>query len=128
MNIIDNPLATPVQTSGGSTPTFATSSTGARKEIKLARFDLIPVGPLTQLAEHFGRGAKKYAARNWELGYEWSLSYNSLNRHLLAFWGGEDIDEETQSPHMVCVMWHAAVLLEFARTHPEFDDRPTSAP
>lgn len=108
-------------------PTFATSSTGARKEIKLARFDLIPAGPLRQLAEHFGVGAKKYAERNWELGYQWSLSYAALNRHLWAFWGGEDIDPETGSPHMVAVMWHSAVLLEFARTHPEFDDRPTSA-
>jgi hypothetical protein len=98
--------------------------TGGQKGVKLARFDLIPVDPLTQLAEHYGRGAEKYAPRNWEKGYDWSKSYAALCRHLFAFWGGEDLDEETGSSHMVAVMWHAAALLEFARTHPEKDDRP----
>lgn len=133
MDINENPLVAPVlpanpvvlgRGSLGVKQEFATSSTGARKEIKLARFDLIPPGPLLALAEHFGTGAKKYADRNWELGYSWSLSFAALNRHLWAFWGGEDIDPETGSPHMVAVMWHSAVLLEFATTHPDFDNRP----
>lgn len=63
--------------------------------------------------------------RNWELGYEWSKSFAALNRHLWAFWGGEDIDGETSMPHMIAVAWHALALVEFSITHPEFDDRPT---
>jgi len=102
------------------------SSTGAEKGTKLARFDLIPVEPLRLLAEHYGRGAQKYADRNWEKGYEWSKSFAALNRHLWAFWSGEDIDPETGSPHLTAVMWHAAAMLEYSRTHPEFDDRPGS--
>ena len=98
--------------------------TGAKKGSKLARFDLVPASPLFQLAEHYGRGAKKYAARNWEGGYDWSLSYAALNRHLWAWWNGEDIDPETGSNHMTAVAWHAFALLEFLETHPEKDDRP----
>ncbi len=60
-------------------------TTGGEKGQKLARFDLIPIGPLTRLAEHYGKGAAKYADRNWELGYDWSLSYGALMRHLTAW-------------------------------------------
>lgn len=102
------------------------SETGGEKGQKLARFDLIPVGPLTALAEQFGAGAAKYADRNWEKGYPWSLNYAALLRHLTAFWGGEELDPETGTPHLAAVEWHAMVLLEFTRTHREFDDRPGS--
>lgn len=100
-------------------------ATGGEKGQKLARFDLLPSGPLQQVAEHFGRGAAKYADRNWERGYDWSLSFGALQRHAWAFWGGEDIDAETGSHHMAAVTFHALALLEFAQTHAELDDRPT---
>lgn len=98
--------------------------TGGRKEQQLARFDLVPARPLWMLAEHYGRGAKKYEDRNWEKGYNWSLSYDSLNHHLNKWWQGEDIDPDNGSPHMVAVAWHAFALLEFALAHPEKDNRP----
>lgn len=102
------------------------SSTGAEKGSKLERYDLIPAEPLRLLARHYGRGAEKYAERNWERGYGWHLSYAALNRHLWAFWNGEGTDEETGSPHMVAVAWHAFALLEFAHKHPDFDTRPSA--
>lgn len=104
-----------------------TSSTGGQKGAKLAQYSLVPAEPLRLLAEHFGRGSRKYSARNWEKGYEWSLNFDALQRHIWAFWDGEDIDEETGTPHTVAAMWHAAVLTEFMTTHPEFDDRPKKA-
>lgn len=103
-----------------------TSSTGAEKGTKLERFDLIPIGPLTELARHFGEGAKKYADRNWERGYEWNKSYAALMRHLTQFWGGEDRDPETGSKHIIAVAWHAMALAQFMDQHPNFDDRPGS--
>lgn len=99
------------------------SSTGAEKGVKLAAFDLIPSGPLHKLAEHYGIGAKKYSAHNWRAGYEWSKSYAAMMRHLNAFWGGEDIDEETGSPHLAAAAFHCFAILEWMETHPEFDDR-----
>lgn len=128
-----------------------TSSTGGVKGVKLQRLDLIPVGPLLELAEHYGVGASKYADHNYRNGYEWSKSYSALMRHLLAFWAGFDYDvcsndptgckrtdtngrpfvairedacfNHTGSHHMVAVAWHAFALLEFKDTYPEHDDR-----
>ena len=103
------------------------SSTGGEKGVKDARFDLLPPAPLHAVANHYGIGARKYEDRNWERGYEWSKSYGALQRHLNAFWSGEDIDEETGSPHLAAAAFHVLALMEFGRTHPEFDDRPATA-
>lgn len=100
------------------------SSTGAEKGSKIERYDLIPAEPLRLLAQHFGRGATKYADRNWEAGYDWSLSFAALQRHAWAFWGGEDIDPETGTPHIVAAAWHCFALAEYMNSHPEFDNRP----
>jgi hypothetical protein len=104
--------------------TVTDPNTGGKKGQKLARFDLIPAGPLQALAEHYGRGARKYEDRNWEKGYAWSLSFGAMQRHAWSFWNGEDIDEETQSPHLAAVAFHAFALLEFMNSHRKLDDRP----
>ena len=99
--------------------------TGARKGIKLAAFSLIPPQALRALAEHFGKGALKYDKNNWTLGYDWSLSYDALCRHLTLWWEGEDNDPEFEANHLVAVMWHAVVLFTFAtkEKYARFDDR-----
>lgn len=97
--------------------------TGGEKGQKQARFDLIPVDPLWQVARVYGRGAEKYADRNWERGYAWSLSYGALQRHANAFWMGEEIDPETGLPHLAHVVWHCFTLMQFAQHYRQFDDR-----
>lgn len=55
-------------------------------------------------------GAKKYAADSWrdvENGVE--RYTDALMRHLLAWMGGEKLDEESGMPHL----WHAATNLLF---------------
>jgi len=100
-----------------------TSATGGEKGVKLARFDLLPPDALRQVAEHYGRGAEKYAERNWELGYEWSKAFGAMMRHAWAFWGGEDIDPETGSHHLAAAVFHCFSLMTWTKTHPEFDNR-----
>lgn len=102
--------------------------TGGQKEAALERFDLLPPGPLSLVARHFGIGADKYADRNWERGYDWSLSFAAMQRHAWAFWSGEDLDPESGSPHLAAVCFHALALMEWATTHPELDDRPATPP
>ena len=103
-------------------------TTGGEKGQKIARFDLIPVEPLWEVAVLFGVGAQKYAERNWERGYKWSLSYAALERHLNLFWKGEDYDPPppggTGRHHLASVVFHAMALMEYGTTHPELDDRP----
>lgn len=100
-----------------------TSSTGGTKGVKLARFDLIPAKPMWKVAEVYGLGSRKYADRNWENGYPWSLSYGALQRHLNQFWQGESIDPDGQH-HLASVVFHALALMEYENTHPGHDDRP----
>lgn len=87
--------------------------TGAEKGMKLARFSLIPPGFVWALAEHYGKGAKKYADRNWEKGYKWSLSLDASQRHLNQWLMGEDNDEETGSSHLIAAAWHLCALWFF---------------
>lgn len=109
-------------------------TTGGQKGVKLERFDLIPVRPLIAVSRLYGFGAEKYAARNWEKGYEWSKSFGALQRHAWAFWGGEDLIQQNEAgddptagmPHMAAVAFHAFALMEWPVTHPELDDRPTA--
>lgn len=114
--------------------TRVTSATGGEKGQKLAAFDQISPEVEVLIAEHFGKGARKYSAHNFRKGYAWSLSYSALRRHLAAFWRGEEYDnhtpdcgpgcvDHTGSLHIVAVIWHAMVLTEFYLHHKEFDDR-----
>lgn len=90
--------------------------TGGQKDVKLQRFDLIPPEFEWALAEAYGVGAMKYADRNWEKGYKWSLSVAALRRHLNAFMAGEWFDPEShggKTPHIISVAWHAVALFIF---------------
>ena len=128
--------------------TRTSSDTGGEKGVKLARYDLLPVTPLEEVASRFGLGAMKYDHRNWERGYEWSKSYGALQRHLNAFWRGEEDDDlgdeayraaglnpddfrvEGRIPgssHLAAAACHVLFLMEWAATHPEFDDRVKTA-
>lgn len=99
-------------------------ATGGEKGTKLARFDLVPTQPLWELAELYGRGARKYAARNWERGYDWSLSFAACQRHLSLFWSGEDRDPETGAKHVINAAWHCFALAYFMDRFQGKDDRP----
>ena len=109
-----------------------TSETGGQKGAKLARYDLMPVDALRELAEHYGKGEKKYPTEagipNFRKGYDISLSYAALQRHANQFWGGEDIDAETGSNHMVAAAWHALYIVQAMHDYGDrFDDRLTTS-
>ena len=97
--------------------------TGGRKRSKPLRYDLIPVKPMAEVALLYGLGAKIYEDRNWEKGYDWSLSYAAMRRHSELFWAREDWDADGFH-HLAAVAFHAMSLMEFSVTHKELDDRP----
>lgn len=102
------------------------AKTGAEKGSKAQRYDLIPWEAVGQIAEIYEFGSRKYADHNWRKGYDWSLSYAALQRHLAAFWEGENNDPESGLPHMAHAGWHCLALLTFMREHPELDNRFTT--
>lgn len=97
---------------------------GGKKGVKAARFDLLPFDALWQVALVFGKGAEKYAVRNWEQGYDWSKTFGAMQRHLALFWQGENVDAESGLPHMAHAAWHALALLTFYLREIGTDDRP----
>ena len=100
-------------------------ATGGEKGSKAQRMDLLPWPQLAEVAEHYAKGAEKYAAHNWKRGYDWSLSFGAMQRHAVAWWGrGEEYDEETDTSHLSAIVFHALALLYFRDHFPEGDDRP----
>jgi hypothetical protein len=81
---------------------------------------------LEEVSRVLAFGAEKYAPRNWEQGMAWSRAFSALMRHMWAWWGGEDKDEETGFSHLAhaacCVMF----LLAWERRGAGDDDRPSS--
>lgn len=100
-----------------------TSPTGGQKGSKLAQLADIDPLSLLKLAEVAGYGAEKYSHLNYVRGFDWSLSYNALQRHLMAFWGGEDLDPESGLPHLAHAAWHCMTLLTFVNRQRGTDDR-----
>lgn len=89
-----------------------------------ARYDLIPPEALEILAALYATGAKKYDARNWEKGMDWSRCYAAMMRHAWAWMRGENYDRQDGQHHMASVAWYAFTLLTYASRGKGNDDRP----
>ena len=70
------------------------------------RFDLLPWDALWEVAQIYEAGGKKYAARNWEKGINYSAYVDSGIRHLTKFQLGW-VDE----PHLFMAVWNFLCLL-----------------
>ncbi len=90
--------------------------------------ELITPEILKGLAEVLKHGAKKYAPNNWMRGMSWETVMGGVLRHLTAFRAGEELDPESNLPHL----HHAACGLMFlswysngpsSAQHQKFDDR-----
>lgn len=109
-----------------------TSATGGAKGVKEQRHDLLPRPALDRISEVYAFGAEKYADHNWRKRYEWSKSYAAAQRHMTAFWDGEDADEESGLSHLAHAGFHIFALLTWisqdgSGVENEYDDRWTTA-
>lgn len=85
-------------------------------------------------------GAKKYGQWNFKPGMPWMKLLGSCARHLVAFIGGEDLDqcksqciilpnglcermEHSNLPHLAHLAYDALMLLDYMENKREFDDR-----
>jgi hypothetical protein len=89
------------------------------------RVDLLPIGPMLQIANVFGFGAKKYFANSYRQGETvvWSRTYGSIMRHMMSFWNGEDTDPESGLPHLAHAGTQLMILMEHVKNNQDKDDR-----
>lgn len=95
------------------------------------RHALLPDELLEGVIDVLMLGESRYGAWNWTKGGEgngWSRYYDSLKRHLNAFWKGEDIDPDSQLHHLDHLIANAIFLRYYTRRWPELDDRPELFP
>ena len=90
------------------------------------RMDLLPPDALREIAKVFTYGAKKYSVNNWCNGFEWHRVYAALQRHLNAFWAGEDYDE-SGNLHLACAGCNILMLISHQLRNIGKDDRPLSS-
>lgn len=88
---------------------------GVKYDENKPRPELIATEFIFGLAKVLAFGAKKYEDRNWEKGMDWSRPYGALQRHMQAWWSGEDKDPETGESHL----YHAACCLMFLAAYEE---------
>ncbi len=103
--------------------------TGEKKDDGKSRWDLLPYDAIGGVADILTIGSIKYQARNWELGINYGRVFGALQRHLSAWWMGENTDKESGRSHLD----HALTELMFLSAYEkrkmiQFDDRPNAKP
>ena len=101
----------------------------------MAKFDngkppihLLPTKTLTDAAYVFKFGASKYGENNWRHDIDempYSRQYSSIQRHLMAWHSGEDLDPESGLPHLDHALTQIMILktaVDYADTE-RVDDR-----
>lgn len=81
------------------------------------------VGGWEECAQVFDYGRRKYKAWNWAKGMAWSVPLACAARHLMAMLRGEENDPESGLPHRGHVFCNIVMLMTFAVTFVEGDDR-----
>ena len=89
------------------------------------RVDLVPPRTIIEVAKVFGYGASKYGPRNWERGIAQSRLYGSTLRHLFAWCGGEDIDQESAHLHLAHAAANIMMMIDLSLDG-RCDDRPST--
>jgi len=70
-------------------------------------------------------GARKYGSHNYRVaGIRASVYYDATMRHLMAYWEGEDLDEDSGLPHITKALTALAVLRDAQINNKITDDRP----
>lgn len=97
--------------------------------IKKVPLHVVPSKPLLEVGLAMMEGGRKYGAHNYRsIGVLMSTYYDAANRHLLAWWEGEDIDPDSGVHHVVKAMASLFVLRDSMHMGNCTDDRPIRYP
>lgn len=94
---------------------------GSRK----VQISTIPETVLVMIAAGMTEGARKYGRHNYRVkGVRASVYYDAAMRHLLAWYGGENMDKDSGLPHVAKAITSLCVLLDAMLCAKWVDDRP----
>ena len=86
------------------------------------RHDLLPLYPYAQVAEVFG--AQTHLAQLHQVEHlTFGHLYGVMQDHATQYWSGENVDPETDLPHLALAAAYGLLLLELSIAAPEKDDR-----
>jgi hypothetical protein len=84
----------------------------------------VPVIAIQALGKAMEDGSRKYGRYNWrETGVTASVFYDAMMRHLLAWYNGEDLAQDSQVEHLAHIMANCAILLDAKDNNILKDDR-----
>lgn len=66
---------------------------------------------LIEIAKVATMGKVKYGENNWLKGLKWSRLASAMQRHFVAFWLGEDKDNQSKLYHVAHMAWNATALV-----------------
>lgn len=92
-----------------------------------APWHLLPFDALREVVAVLAFGAGKYGERNWEAGLSYSRCFSAAQRHLTAWWMGENADPETGCSHLAHACCCVLFLLALHWRGHGTDDRPQGA-
>lgn len=88
-------------------------------------FSTVPSRIVAEMGLAMLEGARKYGRHNYRVsGVRASVYYDAFNRHVTAWWEGEDIDPGSGLSHVVKAMACLAVLRDSMISENWVDDRP----
>lgn len=96
---------------GCSCPTCGKDA-GRKDDKGKRRWSLFPWRAAEHVVKVLEYGADRYGAQNWQNVERGQCRYaEALQRHLIAWWEGEDTDEESGLPHIAHVACNALFLV-----------------
>ena len=89
---------------------------GRKADLGKLRYDLIPPMALHETVKVLTFGSKKYSDDNWKKVPELKKRYYAaVQRHLWAWFRGEDLDQETGYHHLAHAQCCIMFILEFIK-------------
>lgn len=97
--------------------------TGTKHDGDKVDMSLLSPIAINAIAQVMTFGKKKYDAHNWRKGIQSSRLLAAALRHIFAYMGGQDKDDESGLSHLAHAGCCIQFLLEFEQTRPDLDDR-----
>jgi hypothetical protein len=96
---------------------------GIKKDAGKPQHDLIPFEALDEIAKVFTFGCIKYSRSDWAKGIKISRLLSAAYRHMGKFNAGEEMDPESNLPHIAHAATNLIMLIYLMQNKPELDDR-----